>query len=136
VRAAEPLPDDPEPRGTGSGSPPRPIGRDVDADASVVDPADIAVDHERRAAVLAALQMLPIDQRTALVLVDMEGFSVEETATILECAPGTVKSRCSRARAKLLPLLLEHRPTHGQGNPPGARHVGSLDTTTGPGGEP
>jgi RNA polymerase sigma-70 factor (ECF subfamily) len=76
----------------------------------VVDPADLAVDAERRAAVVAALATLPLDQRAALVLVDMEGYSVEETARILNCAPGTVKSRCSRGRAKLLPLLLDLRP--------------------------
>ena len=50
---------------------------------------------------LAALDTLPADQRAALVLVDMEGYSVEETAQILDCAPGTVKSRCSRGRARL-----------------------------------
>jgi len=35
----------------------------------------------------------------------MEGYSVEEAARILGCAPGTVKSRCARGRARLLPLL-------------------------------
>ena len=56
-------------------------------------------------AVLHALDQLPPDQRAALVLVDMQGYSVEEAAAILEVAPGTVKSRCSRGRARLLPLL-------------------------------
>ena len=78
-------------------------------DAAVVDPAALVVDAERRAAVVAALAQLPLDQRAALVLVDMEGYSVEETARILDCAPGTVKSRCSRGRAKLLPLLVHLR---------------------------
>ena len=48
----------------------------------------MAVDHERRAAVLAALDTLPLDQRAALVLVDMEGYSVEEAAAILGLRPG------------------------------------------------
>jgi RNA polymerase sigma-70 factor (ECF subfamily) len=39
-----------------------------------------------------------------LVLVDMEGYSVEEAAQILGCAPGTIKSRCARG-PWLLPLL-------------------------------
>lgn len=107
VRLADPLPDDLEDRTrqdqvTPLGSPP--------GTAAVVDPADLAVDAERRAAVLAALETLPLDQRAALVLVDMEGYSVEETARILDCAPGTVKSRCSRGRARLLPLLVDLRP--------------------------
>jgi len=39
----------------------------------------------------------------------MEGYSVDEAAAILDCAPGTVKSRCSRGRAKLVPLLTSYR---------------------------
>ena len=112
VRAADPLPDDLEEHAArGRVAPLAGHGAaSVDTDAAVVDPASLAVDHERRAAVLAALEALPLDQRAALVLVDMEGYSVEETAAILHCAPGTVKSRCSRGRARLLPLLLEHDP--------------------------
>jgi RNA polymerase sigma-70 factor, ECF subfamily len=60
---------------------------------------------EQQSVVSAALATLNPDQRTALVLVDMEGYSVEEAARILGCAVGTVKSRCARGRAKLLPLL-------------------------------
>jgi RNA polymerase sigma-70 factor, ECF subfamily len=55
----------------------------------------------------AALQTLPPPQRAALVLVDMLGFSVQDAASILGISPGTVKSRCARSRAKLLPYL-EH----------------------------
>jgi RNA polymerase sigma-70 factor (ECF subfamily) len=107
VRLADPLPDDLEDRSRQGQV--TPIGSATTADAIVVDPADLAVDAERRAAVVAALAKLPLDQRAALVLVDMEGYSVEETARILDCAPGTVKSRCSRGRAKLLPLLVDLR---------------------------
>ena len=55
--------------------------------------------------VTAALALLPVEQRAALVLVDMYGWSVQDAAEALECAPGTVKSRCARGRARLLPLL-------------------------------
>lgn len=48
-----------------------------------------------------ALMCLPVDQRAAVVAVDMRGYSVAETARILGVAEGTVKSRCSRARSKL-----------------------------------
>jgi RNA polymerase sigma-70 factor (ECF subfamily) len=53
----------------------------------------------------AALATLPVEQRAALVLVDMYGYPVDDVAVILECAVGTVKSRCARGRARLLPLL-------------------------------
>ncbi|HEY1624201.1 MAG TPA: RNA polymerase sigma factor SigM [Streptosporangiaceae bacterium] len=53
----------------------------------------------------AALHMLPPPQRAALVLVDMLGFSVADAAEILDISPGTVKSRCARSRARLVPYL-------------------------------
>jgi RNA polymerase sigma-70 factor (ECF subfamily) len=105
VRRTEALPDD-----FGDRAPSDVSASTVPASAAVVDPADLAVDAERRSAVLAALDTLPAEQRAAVVLVDLEGYSVDEVAQLLDCAPGTVKSRCSRARAKLLPLLVEHRP--------------------------
>jgi RNA polymerase sigma-70 factor, ECF subfamily len=71
--------------------------------------ADMSEESERRADVMAALATLPEEQRAALVLVDMEGYSVDETARILDCAQGTVKSRCSRGRARLAPLLAQYR---------------------------
>jgi RNA polymerase sigma-70 factor, ECF subfamily len=52
-----------------------------------------------------ALMRLPIEQRAAVVAVDMQGYSVAETAQMLGVAQGTVKSRCSRARAKLAEAL-------------------------------
>ncbi|MDG4667315.1 RNA polymerase sigma factor SigM [Mycobacterium sp. 236(2023)] len=52
-----------------------------------------------------ALLRLPVEQRAAIVAVDMQGFSVAETAHMLGVAEGTVKSRCSRARAKLAQSL-------------------------------
>jgi RNA polymerase sigma-70 factor, ECF subfamily len=53
----------------------------------------------------AALRTLPAEQRAALVLVDMYGWPVGDAAEVLDCAPGTVKSRCSRGRARLVALL-------------------------------
>jgi RNA polymerase sigma-70 factor, ECF subfamily len=55
-----------------------------------------------------ALNLLPVEQREALILVAAAGFSYEEAATIGACAVGTIKSRVNRARAKLAQLLGVH----------------------------
>jgi RNA polymerase sigma-70 factor (ECF subfamily) len=96
VRRAEPLPDDPD----------RSVELSVAANTE-----DLEV-KERRADVTAALARINADQRAAIVLVDMEGYSVQEAAQILGCAVGTIKSRCARGRAKLVPLLTHLRPDH------------------------
>ena len=80
------------------------------ADVDDVQPAvdGLAAEVQRREDlrdVLADLHRLPDEQRAALVLVDMEGLSVAEAALVLDIAEGTVKSRCSRGRATLAPLL-------------------------------
>ncbi|MGW6280369.1 RNA polymerase sigma factor SigM [Kribbella sp. NPDC055071] len=95
VRAADPLPED-EDRAAELAGP------------AEEDPAEV---RERRIDVLNALKQINPDQRSALVLVDMEGYSIEEAAAILDCAPGTVKSRCARGRARLLPLLKHWQTT-------------------------
>ncbi|MEU3896032.1 RNA polymerase sigma factor SigM [Streptomyces sp. NPDC045251] len=59
---------------------------------------------------LEALDTLPTDQRAALVLVDMQGYPVAEAARVLDVPAGTIKSRCARGRARLLPLLTHLRP--------------------------
>lgn len=76
-----------------------------------------------------ALLRLPVDQRAAVVAVDMHGFSVAETARMLGVAEGTVKSRCSRARAKLAESLADGgqeapvaAPTTGRPGPRALRH--------------
>src|SRR5688572_3910405 len=51
-----------------------------------------------------ALATLPIELRF-IVLLDAQGFSEAEIAEIARCAPGTVKSRLSRARARLRAAL-------------------------------
>jgi RNA polymerase sigma-70 factor (ECF subfamily) len=78
---------------------------------------------------LEALSTLPADQRAALVLVDMQGYPVAEAARILEVPVGTVKSRCARGRARLLPLLTHLRADTGGGD--GRTASGSGSTTPG-----
>lgn len=101
VRRADSLPDDLEEYGD-RGS--------VISMSDEVTPDQAALAAERRADVLRALATLPDEQRAALVLVDMEGYSVADAAAILDCATGTIKSRCARGRAKLAPLLGVHAP--------------------------
>ena len=75
------------------------------SDTLTPDPRDPIGEHDTRMTVREALLQLPADQRAAVVLVDMEGWSVSGAAEILECPTGTVKSRCHRGRAKLAELL-------------------------------
>ena len=63
-----------------------------------------ALDEVRR-----ALDRLPPDQRTALLLVTVEGLSYKETAEIVQVPVGTIMSRLSRARIALQ-LQLEAAP--------------------------
>ena len=103
VRRAEPLPEDLDeyrrPRLAGHRRRPRPPTRPTSRSS-----------RSGAGLVLAALDQLPADQKAALVLVDMEGYPVAEVAAMLDCAVGTVKSRCSRGRARLATLLGVLRP--------------------------
>jgi RNA polymerase sigma-70 factor, ECF subfamily len=92
-------------------------GSGTDADGPRgVEPAAPVVDHDTALVVRAALRKLPVEQRAALVLVDLQGYAVAEAAEILGVAEGTVKSRCARGRARLAMLLGHLRPSR----PPGA----------------
>lgn len=62
--------------------------------------------------VAEALSELPGDQRDAVVVVDMLRCSVAEASHLLNVPPGTIKSRCSRGRAKLSVLLEGVSVTH------------------------
>jgi len=104
VRAADPLPED-----------------DAHMPAA---PHDAIARRETALVIEQALATLPVDQRAAIVLVDLHGYSVEDAAAVLECPTGTVKSRCARGRARLLPLLVHLR------NPDGPGHVVHPDQRT------
>ncbi|GAA4798866.1 RNA polymerase sigma factor SigM [Actinomycetospora chlora] len=73
-------------------------------------PRDGIDDHLTRLTVADALATLPDDQRMAVVLVDVHGFSIPETAAILGVREGTIKSRCHRARRRLAGLLGHLQP--------------------------
>lgn len=89
VRAADVLPDDNESL----------------PGAVVADPVDHMDRREIQLMITAALAALPEDQRAAILLVDVEGWNVEDAARELGIPEGTVKSRCFRGRAKLAKSL-------------------------------
>lgn len=131
VRRTETLPDDLEEY--------RDRGSMASATAAADDPADLSVRDERRRQVLDALRTLPDEQRAALVLVDMEGYPVAQAAEILDCAVGTVKSRCSRGRARLAEVLAPLLVPDGDADHPPDRNPrgsGSVETDDAPRGPP
>lgn len=57
---------------------------------------------------LQALRNLPLTDQHVLILCVLEGLNTEEAARVLDVRPGTVKSRLSRAKAKLRARLTQH----------------------------
>ena len=72
-----------------------------------VDPERIAVHAERSRAIAAALARITDDQRTAIVLYDVEGYDYAEIAEMTGVSLGTVKSRIHRGRLSLRDILAE-----------------------------
>jgi RNA polymerase sigma-70 factor (ECF subfamily) len=72
-------------------------------------PEGVLLTEEIRNVVEHAMEQLPEDLRTAIVLRELEGLSYEEIAEAMDCPVGTVRSRIFRAREaidrKLKPLL-------------------------------
>ena len=63
--------------------------------------------------VTGALNSLPVDFRTVIILCDLEGFTYEEMAVILDIPIGTVRSRLHRARGVLKEKLIEYAKQFG-----------------------
>lgn len=79
----------------------------------VMEQAVAADSPEERLVLLRALAGVPPRQRAVLVLRYWEDLSIEETASLLECSPGTVKSQAARGletlRRVLAPTLATNR---------------------------
>lgn len=83
---------------------------DMNARLKDVDtPESLLLTDEIQATVEDAIQELPEELRTAIVLRELEGMSYEEIAAAMDCPVGTVRSRIFRAReaitSRLQPLL-------------------------------
>lgn len=75
------------------------------ADENAPDPVELAEKAETAEIIMASLERLDDNQRTILVLRDIEAMSYAQIAEILEIELGTVKSRLSRARIKMKEIL-------------------------------
>jgi RNA polymerase sigma-70 factor (ECF subfamily) len=69
-------------------------------------PADFAERMELNALIEQSIAALPAELRLVLTLCDVHGYSYEEIAEMAQLPMGTVKSRISRARARIRDLLL------------------------------
>ena len=74
-----------------------------------------AIDHLPASAIKDALQALPEDFRAAVYLVDVEGYSYQEVADIMDTPTGTVMSRLHRGRKLLREQLADYAYEQGFG---------------------
>jgi RNA polymerase sigma-70 factor, ECF subfamily len=73
------------------------------------NPEEFLLNQELQALIQKGLQELPLDQRVAVVLCDVQGLSYEEIAASTQTSLGTVRSRIARGRARLRNYLYKHR---------------------------
>lgn len=73
------------------------------------NPEEYVLSQELQELIERGLQQLPLDQRTAIVLCDIEGFSYEEVAAATQTTLGTVRSRISRGRVRLRHYFSGHK---------------------------
>lgn len=78
-------------------------------------PAQIVERRELQRAITSGIKLLPPDQRITFVLSDVQGMSYDEIADAMQTSLGTVKSRLSRARARLRDYLLTQTELIGDG---------------------
>ncbi len=73
------------------------------------NPEELLLTQELQQLIQRGLQQLPLEQRVAIVLCDVQGFSYEEVATSTQTNVGTVRSRIARGRARLRAYLQDHQ---------------------------
>ena len=80
---------------------------DMPADLGVLDGDERLFADQRVERLHAAIARLPVEYREALVLFELQELTYAETAAVLDCPIGTVRSRLHRARALLAAMLDE-----------------------------
>lgn len=78
-------------------------------DEGVLDSVQLPLDPFGTEEIVRALQQLAPAQRTAFNLVEVEGYSLEETAGAMRCTEVNVRALLSRAKARLRELLTDER---------------------------
>ncbi len=90
--------------------------REAGPEDAAPGPTEIAIRREESAQLDSLLQALPMDQRSVLILRELEGMSYAEIGEVLGLPMGTVTSRICRGRRSLADLM-----THGDPRNPSAR---------------
>jgi RNA polymerase sigma-70 factor, ECF subfamily len=80
---------------------------DMPADPTTLDSDERLLADQRVERLHAAIARLPVEYREALVLFELQELSYAETAAVLDCPVGTVRSRLHRGRALLAAMLDE-----------------------------
>jgi len=79
------------------------------ATEQAANPEEFLLNQELQELIQKALQELPLDQRIAVILCDVQGLSYEEIGASTQTTLGTVRSRIARGRARLRDYLYEHQ---------------------------
>jgi len=96
------LTDEDEPHATG-------ILSTLIATGDEVNPEESLLTHELQEVIARGLQTLPLEQRVAVILCDLQGLSYEEIASAMHATLGTVRSRIARGRMRLRDYLYQNR---------------------------
>ena len=83
---------------------------EFDVEGRAAQPLDDVLNDELHARLDAALDQLPLEQRTAFVLAEIQELPYAEIALIEEVEVGTIKSRVCRAKQRLREILSELNP--------------------------
>ena len=74
-----------------------------------VNPEESLLTHELQELIARGLQTLPLEQRVAVILCDVQGLSYDEIAATTGTTLGTIRSRIARGRGRLRDFLYQHQ---------------------------